>query len=88
MTTGQRWTPLLGGAVVEGVSWPWIVWLNLPIALSLAALALTRLRKSFGPPAALDIPGLALVTGAAFALVWGLVRGNAAGRSSPEVLGH
>jgi EmrB/QacA subfamily drug resistance transporter len=78
--------PLLGGAVVEGVSWPWIFWLNLPIALGVAALALTRVRESLGPPAALDIPGLALVTGAAFAIVWGLVRGNAAGWSSPEVL--
>jgi EmrB/QacA subfamily drug resistance transporter len=78
--------PLLGGAVVEGVSWPWIFWLNLPIAPILAALALTRIRESFGPRAALDIPGLALVTGAAFAIVWGLVRGNAAGWSSPEVL--
>jgi EmrB/QacA subfamily drug resistance transporter len=79
--------PLLGGAVVEGVSWPWIFWLNIPIALTVAALTLTRMRESFGPPAALDIPGLALVTGAAFAIVWGLVRGNSAGWSSPEVLG-
>jgi Major Facilitator Superfamily len=73
--------------VVEGISWQWIFWLNLPIALSLAAFALTRMRESFGPPAALDIPGLALVTGAAFGIVWGLVRGNAAGWSSAEVLG-
>jgi EmrB/QacA subfamily drug resistance transporter len=78
--------PLLGGAVVEGVSWPWIFWLNLPIAPILAALALSRIRESFGPPAALDIPGLGLVTGAAFAIVWGLVRGNAAGWSSLEAL--
>jgi len=78
--------PLLGGAVVEGVSWPWIFWLNVPIALTVAALALTRMRESFGPPAALDVPGLALVTGAAFAIVWGLVRGNSAGWSSLEVL--
>jgi EmrB/QacA subfamily drug resistance transporter len=78
--------PLLGGAVVEGVSWPWIFWLNLPIAMTVAALALTRMRESFGPPAAIDIPGVALVSGAAFAIVWGLVRGNAAGWASPEVL--
>jgi EmrB/QacA subfamily drug resistance transporter len=78
--------PLLGGAVVEGVSWPWIFWLNVPIALTVAVLALTRMRESFGTPAALDIPGLALVTGAAFAIVWGLVRGNSAGWSSHEVL--
>src|SRR3982074_1211878 len=78
--------PLRGGAVVEGVAWPWIFWLNLPIALTVAALARRRVRESFGPPAALDIPGLALVTGSAFAIVWGLVRGNSAGWSSPEVL--
>jgi EmrB/QacA subfamily drug resistance transporter len=78
--------PLLGGAVVEGVSWPWIFWLNVPIALLLVPLALTRMRESVGPGAALDIPGLALVTGAAFAIVWGLVRGNSAGWSSVEVL--
>jgi EmrB/QacA subfamily drug resistance transporter len=79
--------PLLGGAVVEGISWPWIFWLNLPITLGVAALSLTHLRESVGPPAALDIAGLALVTCAAFALVWGLVRGNSAGWASTEVLG-
>ena len=36
---------------------------------------------------ALDIPGLALVTGGAFGIVWGLVRGNQAGWGSLEVLG-
>jgi len=78
--------PLLGGAVVAGIAWPWIFWLNLPIAAIVAALARTRVRESFGPPAALDVPGLVLVTGGAFALVWGLVRSNAAGWSSTEVL--
>jgi EmrB/QacA subfamily drug resistance transporter len=78
--------PLLGGAVVEGVSWPWIFWLNVPLALIVVAFALTRMRESFGPPAALDLLGLALVTGAALGVVWGLVRANSAGWSSLEVL--
>ena len=48
---------------------------------------LARIAESYGPRAALDLPGLALVTGAALGLVWGLVRGNAAGWGSAEVLG-
>ena len=78
--------PLIGGAVVEGVSWEWIFWLNVPIALVVIPLVLTRMEESFGPDADLDIRGLALATGAAFGIVWGLVRGNPAGWSSPEVL--
>jgi EmrB/QacA subfamily drug resistance transporter len=78
--------PLFGGAVVEGISWPWIFWLNVPIALLLIPLALTRIEESFGPDTAIDAPGLALVTGAAFGLIWGLVRGNPVGWGSAEVL--
>ena len=78
--------PAIGGAITEGLGWPWIFWINLPIGLIAIVMVMTRLRESFGPPAALDIPGLVLVAASAFALVWGLLRGNAAGWSSPEVL--
>jgi EmrB/QacA subfamily drug resistance transporter len=78
--------PLVGGAVVQGVSWQWIFWLNVPIAGALILLSLTRLEESFGQDTALDLSGLALVTGGAFGLVWGMVRGNAAGWGSAEVL--
>lgn len=79
--------PLLGGAVTHGLSWQWIFWLNVPIGLIAAPLALTRLSESFGPNVSLDIPGLSLVTGAALGVTWGLVRGNSAGWSSTEVVG-
>jgi EmrB/QacA subfamily drug resistance transporter len=78
--------PLIGGAVVEGIDWEWIFWLNVPIGLAAIPLTLGRIKESFGPDTALDVRGLALVTGAAFGLVWGLVRGNAAGWASLEVL--
>ena len=48
---------------------------------------LRRVPESCGPHAALDVPGLVLATGAALGIVWGLVRGNAAGWGSAEVLG-
>ena len=32
--------PLVGGAVVEGIGWEWIFWLNVPIGLIVAPLVL------------------------------------------------
>jgi len=78
--------PLVGGAVIEGIDWEWIFWLNVPIGLAAVPLVLSRIRESSGPDKGLDLPGLALVTSAAFGLVWGLVRGNPAGWDSVEVI--
>jgi EmrB/QacA subfamily drug resistance transporter len=78
--------PLVGGAIAEGTAWEWIFWVNVPIGLALIPLVLARVEESFGPDSALDVRGLALVTGAALGLVWGLVRGNAAGWGSLEVV--
>jgi EmrB/QacA subfamily drug resistance transporter len=78
--------PVVGGAVAEGIDWEWIFWLNVPIGLAAIPLALTRIRESLGADTALDIGGFALVTGGALGIVWGLVRGNSAGWSSPEVV--
>lgn len=78
--------PLVGGAIVEGISWEWIFWVNVPIGLLAIPLVLTRMRESFGPRTSVDIRGLALVTLGALGVVWGLVRANQAGWSSFEVL--
>jgi EmrB/QacA subfamily drug resistance transporter len=77
--------PLVGGAVVEGLSWQWIFWLNVPIGLALIPLALLRLRESRGPNDALDLPGVALASAGLFGIVWGLVRGNGVGWGSLEI---
>src|SRR5918994_3801358 len=78
--------PLVGGAVIEGVDWYWIFWLNVPLGLAAVPLVLTRMREGYGRDTALDIRGLILVSAAAFAIVWGLVRANAAGWGSFEVV--
>ena len=49
--------PLVGGAVVQGISWEWIFWLNVPIGLVAVPLVLSRIGESFGSEIALDIPG-------------------------------
>jgi EmrB/QacA subfamily drug resistance transporter len=79
--------PAIGGFISENLGWRWVFWINLPIGMIAIALVFARLRESFGPKAALDIPGLVTVAGAALALVWGLLRGNILGWSSPEVIG-
>jgi EmrB/QacA subfamily drug resistance transporter len=78
--------PVIGGAIVHGIDWSWIFWVNVPIGLLAIPFVLSRLEESFGRRVALDIPGVALITAAAFGVVWGLVRGNSAGWGSAEVL--
>ena len=79
--------PLVGGAIVEGIDWEWIFWLNVPIGVAAIPLVLTRIEESFGGDTGLDLPGLGLISAAAFGIVWGLVRGNSAGWDSLEVVG-
>jgi EmrB/QacA subfamily drug resistance transporter len=79
--------PLVGGAVVSGISWQWIFWLNVPIGLVLIPLVLLRLDESRGEWNRLDLPGLALAGIGLLGIVWGLVRGNSVGWSSFEIVG-
>jgi EmrB/QacA subfamily drug resistance transporter len=79
--------PAIGGFITESLGWRWIFWINLPIGMIAIVLVFARLRESFGPAAGLDFPGLVTTAVAALALVWGLLRGNVTGWSSPEVIG-
>jgi len=78
--------PVVGGAVAEGIAWQWIFWINVPIGLVAIALVRRRIQESFGMSTAVDVLGVILVTGAVLGAVWGLMRGNASGWTSPEVI--
>ncbi len=78
--------PFVGGLVVEGVSWQWIFWLNVPIGLVLIPLAGRMLTESRGPDKALDLPGLGLAGAGLFGLTFGIIRGESLGWTSAPVV--
>jgi EmrB/QacA subfamily drug resistance transporter len=79
--------PLVGGAVVDGLNWQWIFWLNVPIGVVAVLLASRVLSESRGRAKRLDLIGLALATAGVLAIVWGVVHGADNGWTSGGVLG-
>src|SRR5579862_5735804 len=79
--------PLVGGAVVEGASWQWIFWLNVPIGLALLPLAARRLTESRGQATSLDLRGVALASLGLLGIVYWVVSGNDHGWTNGTVLG-
>jgi len=79
--------PLVGGALTEGLGWEWIFFVNVPVGAVALALAVLRMRE-FREPASrgVDAGGVVTSSAALFLLVFGLLRGNAEGWSSPVIL--
>jgi EmrB/QacA subfamily drug resistance transporter len=84
--TGVALGPIVGGAVVDGMSWHWIFWINVPIGIALLPVAAVLLRESHGPSRTLDLAGFTLAATGLFSLVFGLVRGQAEGWTSPLIV--
>jgi EmrB/QacA subfamily drug resistance transporter len=78
--------PLVGGAMIQIASWHWIFWINVPVGLVLAPVALARLDESHGPERSFDTPGLTLSGVGLFGLIFGLIRAQTIGWGSAEVL--
>ncbi|UIX28710.1 MFS transporter [Streptomyces sp. GQFP] len=79
--------PVVGGAVVDGLDWRWIFWINVPVGVIAVPLILLTLRESSLPGTRLDLVGMVLAAVGLFALVWGIVNGETDGWTSAEVLG-
>src|SRR4051794_4657062 len=78
--------PLVGGIVVDGLSWEYIFWINVPVGLALIPLAARQLEESYGPDRHLDLPGLALAGVGLLGVVFGIVRGQALGWTSAPII--
>ncbi|MEU8795823.1 MFS transporter [Streptomyces sp. NPDC048643] len=73
--------PILGGLLVQHVSWQSVFFINVPVgvlALVLGTLILTDHRAA-NAPRSFDLLGIALLSGAMFCLVWALIKAPAWG---------
>ena len=79
---------LLGGILTEYVSWRWVLFVNVPVAL-LAIVGAERFVPESKDERAqgFDVPGAVLVTAGLMAFVFALVKGNEYGWSSGRTIG-
>src|ERR687883_1401933 len=81
--------PVVGGFLVENVSWQSIFFLNVPVAALAVFVTLAAARESRDESSThqVDIPGVATISVALGTLVLALVEGNSWGWASPAVIG-
>ena len=80
--------PVLGGAITSGLSWRWIFFVNVPIGAAALLITLRRVDESRLPGAPRpDVSGFVTFSLALAGLVFGLIRSQAAGWGSFQVLG-
>jgi EmrB/QacA subfamily drug resistance transporter len=80
---------LAGGAITEAINWHWIFFVNLPIGLVTALLALRLVERDegIGLRAGADVPGAVLVTSALMLGVYTILEAGDRGWSSAHTLG-
>ncbi|HLL50867.1 MAG TPA: MFS transporter [Thermomicrobiales bacterium] len=79
--------PVLGGWLVENVSWRWVFFINLPLAVIVVAVTLRGVPESRDDEAGrLDVIGAVLATIGLGALVFGLIEAPVRGWGNPIVL--
>jgi EmrB/QacA subfamily drug resistance transporter len=79
--------PLVGGALTDGLGWRSIFYVNVPIGIAAIAITYLKLRETRDPNATrVDWAGVATFSGALFALVLALVRGNDEGWGSTLIV--
>ncbi|MGK5630645.1 MFS transporter [Streptomyces sp. URMC 123] len=80
--------PIVGGLLVEHVSWQAVFFVNVPVGVAALLLGLVILRdnRAEHAPKSFDVLGVVLLSGAMFCLVWGLIKAPEWGWGDPLTL--
>jgi EmrB/QacA subfamily drug resistance transporter len=79
--------PVLGGWLIEHVSWRAVFFINLPIAAAVLALSLWRVPESRNPEkGAIDWPGALLATLGLGGVTYALIESSSKGFAHPEII--
>ncbi|MFI1483466.1 MFS transporter [Streptomyces sp. NPDC020747] len=68
--------PILGGVLVEHVNWQSVFFINVPVGVIAVVLGVVILtdHRAQNAPRSFDLPGIGLLSGAMFCLVWALIK--------------
>ncbi|HET9381220.1 MAG TPA: MFS transporter, partial [Streptomyces sp.] len=68
--------PILGGVLVEHVSWQSVFFINVPVGVAAVVLGVVILldQRAENAPRSFDLLGIALLSAAMFCLVWALIK--------------
>ena len=79
--------PLIGGVLTDGLGWEWIFFVNIPIGLAVAGLAVVHVVESRDPRGGqVDWIGLVTFSSALGLLVYAMIRGNELGWGSTTIV--
>ncbi|MFC1400208.1 MULTISPECIES: DHA2 family efflux MFS transporter permease subunit [Streptacidiphilus] len=82
--------PILGGVLVDGLSWRWVFYVNLPLGLAAVLFGLFFLDphrpEQHGRGRRFDLPGLLLSAGGLAAMTYGICAGSDHGWTSPGIV--
>ncbi len=81
--------PIVGGLLVEHVSWESVFFINIPVGLVALLMGLVILRdhRAENAPRSFDVPGILLLSTAMFCLIWALIKAPTWGWSDTATLG-
>ncbi|MFE9698056.1 MFS transporter [Streptomyces sp. NPDC006270] len=68
--------PIVGGLLVEHVSWQSVFFINVPVGVVALVFGLVILKdhRAANAPRSFDVLGIAMLSGAMFSLIWGIIK--------------